>query len=333
MRIALDAMGGDYAPQELVNGAWEFVRAYPEHHVIMVGDRSKIREVLQGRELGENLSIVHAPSVIEMGEHPAQAVRKKRDASVVVCADLVRNGDAQAMVSAGNTGAAMASSLLRIGRIRGIERPAIGSPMPTLEGPCVVVDAGANADCRPKHLFQFAVMGSIYMEKVLGVPNPRIGLLNIGEESTKGNELVLGSYELLSKAENINFIGNIEGRDILMGKADVVVCDGFVGNVVLKFAEGMGQALFSLIKSEVTRDLKGKLGSLLVRGGLRRVKQQVDYTEYGGAPLLGIKGVSIISHGSSNAKAIRNALRVAMEAWSRNVVSTIEENIEQADGE
>ncbi len=333
MRIALDAMGGDHAPEEVVNGAWDFVEAYPQHHVVLVGDEARISKLLEGRDHGERLSVVHAPGVIEMGEHPAQAVRRKKDASIVVCADLVRTQQAQAVVSAGNTGAAMASSLLRIGRIRGIDRPAIGSPMPTVQGPCVIVDAGANADCRPVNLLQFAIMGSIYMEKVMGVAQPRIGLLNIGEESTKGNELALEAYGLLEQAQRINFIGNIEGRDILMGKADVVVCDGFVGNVVLKFAEGMGKALFSLIKTEITGDLKSRMGALLVRDGLKRVAQRVDYTEYGGAPLLGIKGVSIISHGSSNRKAIRNALKAAMEANTNRVVPAIEANIDQADGE
>jgi len=332
MRIALDAMGGDHAPGEIVKGAAQFVEDYPEHGVLLVGDEARIKEYLPQQTKG-NLEIVHASEVIGMDEHPVEAVRKKRNSSVVVCADLVRSGEAQGMVSAGNTGAAMASSLLRIGRIKGIDRPAIGSPMPTLTGACIIVDAGANVDCRPKHLLDFAIMGSIYMEKVLRVANPKVGLLNIGEESTKGNELALGAYEILKNASNINFIGNIEGRDVLAGKADVVVCDGFVGNVILKFAEGMGSALFSLIKDEVTRSWQGKLGGLLVRDGLHRVKQRVDYTEYGGAPLLGVKGVSIISHGSSNHKAIYNALRVAMEAEKHQVVSTIAANIVGADGE
>lgn len=331
MRIALDAMGGDYAPSEIVKGAAQFVNDYPEHEVLLVGDEVSIKKYLP-RQLNGNLEIVHASEVVEMDEHPVDAIRKKRNSSIVVCADLVRSGEAQGMVSAGNTGATMASSLLRIGRIKGIDRPAIGSPMPTLTGVCTIVDAGANADCRPKHLLDFAIMGSIYMEKVLGVANPKVGLLNIGEEPTKGNELALAAYELLDRADNINFIGNIEGRDILAGKADVVVCDGFVGNVILKFAEGMGSALFSLIKEEVMQSWQGKLGGLLVRDGLRRVKQRVDYTEYGGAPLLGVKGVTIISHGSSNHKAIYNALRVAMEAEKHQVVPTIAANIVGADG-
>ena len=333
MRIALDAMGGDHAPQDMVNGAWDFVQTHGQHHVILVGDQAKIEQALEGRPLGNNLSIVHAPQVIDMGEHPAQAVRRKKDASVVVCANLVRKGEADAMVSAGNTGATMASALLRIGRIPGIDRPAIGSPMPTLQGPSVIVDAGANAECKPVNLQQFAIMGSIYMEKVMGISRPRIGLLSIGEESTKGNDLVLETYGLLEQTPGINFIGNIEGRDILLGAADVVVCDGFVGNIVLKFAEGMGKGLFSLIKRELTRDMKNKLGALLVKDGLKRVAAAVDYTEYGGAPLLGVKGVSIISHGSSNRKAIRNALIAAMEAVDNQVVSTIQANIEDADGE
>lgn len=331
MRIALDAMGGDHAPAEVVKGAVQFVDDYPEHEVLLVGDETRIKEHLPQHTRG-SLEVVHASEIVEMGEHPVDAVRRKRNSSIVVCADLVRSGEADGMVSAGNTGAAMASSLLRIGRIKGIDRPAIGSPMPTLTGACIIVDAGANVDCRPKHLLDFAIMGSIYMEKVLGVANPKVGLLNIGEEPTKGNELALATYEIMEKASNINFIGNIEGRDILAGKADVVVCDGFVGNVVLKFAEGMGSALFSLIREEIMRNWRGKLGGFFVKEGLRRVKQRVDYTEYGGAPLLGVNGVSIISHGSSNSKAIYNALRVAMEAHEHQVVSTIAANIVGADG-
>ena len=247
---------------------------------------------------------------------------RKKDASLTVAARLVKDKEAAGLVSAGNTGACMAAALFIIGRIKGIERPAITSLMPTVKGICLMVDVGANVDCRPSHLAQFAQMGAIYAQRVLGRPNPRVGLLNIGEEPSKGNDAAQKAYQLLSCAD-INFIGNIEGRDIPGGEADVVVCDGFVGNIVLKFAEGLGLGMFSMLKEELTASLPRKLAAAVLRPGLAKIKKKMDYAEYGGAPLLGVKGTVIIAHGSSNAKAIRNAIRVAKEAASNGVVDAI----------
>ncbi len=322
MKIAIDAMGGDFAPGEIVRGSVEAVTAFPVE-IILVGREEAIEPLLrQEGYRGEAISIIHAPEVIGMDEHPVNAIKEKKTASIVVATELVRDGKAQAVVSAGSTGAAMASALLRLGRIRGVERPAIGSPFPTLKGVSLLADAGANADCRPSHLVQFAHMGSVYAERVWGMPSPSVGLLNIGEEAAKGNELTQEVYGRL-RGSGLNFIGNVEGRDVPAGKAQVVVCDGFVGNVVLKLAEGLAGALFAMMKEEYQAGLTARVGSALLLPGLRRIKRRMDYTEYGGAPLLGVNGVAIISHGSSNAKAIRNAIRVAKEAVEKDVVGTI----------
>lgn len=323
MKIALDAFGGDYAPEMVVQGGLEAAEHY-NTSVILVGDEQKIEPLIYGKPGSKNVEIVHASEVIGMDESPVEAVRTKKDSSLVVAARLVREGRAAGMVSAGSTGAAMAASLFGMGRIKGVERPAITSLMPTLKGVCLIVDVGANVDCRPSQLVQFAKMGSLYSQRVLGVNQPRIGLLNIGEEPTKGNEAVQKAYQELSNLP-LNFVGNIEGRDIPQGDVDVVVCDGFVGNIVLKFAEGLGNALFGMLKQEFTRTTKAKVGALMLKPGLKQIKKRMDYTEYGGAPLLGVKGVSIIAHGRSNAKAIRNAIRVAQEAAENQVVETIGE--------
>ncbi len=328
MKIAIDAMGGDFAPGEIVRGAVEAVKAYPVE-LLLVGQKEAVESTLRKEGyLGEAITVVDAPEVIGMNEHPVNAIKEKKKASIVVATELVRDGEAQAVVSAGNTGAAMASALLRLGRIKGVERPAIGSPFPTLRGVSLLADAGANADCRPNQLVQFAQMGSIYAERVWGISSPSVGLLNIGEEEAKGNELTLEVYGRL-KESGLNFIGNVEGRDIPAGKAQVVVCDGFVGNVVLKLTEGLAGAIFAMMKEEFQANLVARAGSALLLPGLRKIKKRMDYTEYGGAPLLGINGVSIISHGSSNAKAIRNAIRAAKEAVEKDVVGTIARVIEE----
>lgn len=329
MRIAVDAMGGDHAPMEIVTGA---VQAAKELNisVCLVGRADEIDRILKAESDYESvkgsITVVQASEVIEMGEHPATAVRKKRDSSLVVAASLVKAGECDAMVSAGNTGAAMVSSLLTYGRIRGVDRPAIASPMPTVHGHALVIDAGANADVKPINLLQFAEMGSIYMSLISGVGKPKVGLLNIGEEESKGNELSQAVYGML-KESRLNFIGNIEGRDIPQGVADIIVCDGFVGNIILKFAEGMGTSLFALIKREIEARTASKLGALLVKPAFRAVKKVMDYSEYGGAPLLGLNKITIISHGSSNAKAIRNAVSAAEKAVSRRVVEKIRDSI------
>ncbi|MHB1651073.1 MAG: phosphate acyltransferase PlsX [Desulfitobacteriaceae bacterium] len=312
MRVAVDAMGGDFAPGEIVKGTWQAAQTYPDGQFILVGREQEIRQYLPGPQVPKNLEFHEATEVIEMDEHPANAVRKKRDASIVVATRLVKEKTADAVVSAGSTGAQMAAALLGLGRIKGIERPALATVMPTLAGGKLILDVGANPDAKPEHLLQYALMGNIYAEKILGIPNPRVGLLNIGSEEGKGNELTQLAYPLLRNS-GINFTGNIEGRDVPYGKVDVVVCEGFVGNVLLKTAEGLAGAMFELIKEKITSSTVRRLGALAVKPGLKEIAQMMDYAEYGGAPLLGVKGISIICHGSSKAKAIFNAIRVAQE--------------------
>jgi len=326
MRIAVDAMGGDHAPQEIVKGA---VSAASELKVeiALVGDPESLEKELHKYNLqGLSISIVPAPQVIEMGEHPAAAVRKKPNSSIMVATELVKKGEAQAVVSAGNTGAAMAAAKLRLRSISGIERPAIATVLPAEKEKCLLLDVGANVDCKPKHLLHFALMGSIYVEKIWGIRKPKVGLLNIGEEETKGNELSLVTYDLL-KNSGLNFIGNVEGRDITKGEVDVVVCDGFVGNVVLKFGEGLSSSIFHLLKAEIKKSFFAPIGTMLLAPAFRALKKKMDYSEYGGAPLLGVNGVSIISHGSSKEKAIKNAIRVAKEVVEGQVVDNISQGV------
>lgn len=322
MKIALDAMGGDFAPRETVLGAIDACREF-DADVILVGNESELNKVLAGHSL-TNLKIeIHpASEVISMDEHPANAVKRKSNSSLVVANRLVKEGKAAAVISAGNTGAAMAASLFNLGRIRGIDRPAIASLMPTKKGFSVLLDAGGNADCEPENLIQFAIMGSIYAEEVLGLPQPRIGLLSIGEEETKGNKLTIEAHQLLKKSK-LNFIGNIEGSDVHQGVCEVIVCDGFVGNTVLKVSEGLAAVLFSEIKAAISSNHLAKFGGLLIKSPIRKLKARLDYTEYGGMPLLGINGISIISHGSSNAKAIKNAIKAAVKIVNQDIVSKI----------
>lgn len=321
MRIAIDAMGGDLAPREIVRGA---VAAAGEGkaEIILVGDKARLEQELALLHPKGSLEIYHTDQVIGMDEQPALGLRRKREASIVVATRLVREGRAAAVVSAGSTGAQMAAALLILGRSGKIQRPAIATLMPTLKGPKLLLDAGANVDCRPEHLYEFALMGNLYANRVMGIANPRVGLLNIGTEACKGNEQTLGAYNLLKEAP-LNFIGNIEARDILFGETDVIVCDGFVGNAILKFGEGLGQALFTMISREVKRSLRTRIGAALLLPALRGLKKQVDYTEYGGAPLLGVQGISIICHGSSNAQAIKNAIKVAIRCANEGLVTAL----------
>ncbi|HEY8909206.1 MAG TPA: phosphate acyltransferase PlsX [Desulfosporosinus sp.] len=325
MKIAVDAMGGDYAPEEIIKGTLMAAEISPEVHLILVGQKERMLPFLSG-VIPNNISFVEATEVIGMDEHPANAVRKKKDASIVVATHLVKLGDADAVVSAGSTGAQMAAALLGLGRIKGIERPAIATVLPTVEGGKLVLDVGANLDATPEQLCQYALMGSIYADKILGIPNPRVGLLNVGTEEGKGNELTQKAYPLLKQAP-INFIGNIEGRDIPYGRADVVVCEGFVGNVLLKMSEGLAGVLFQLIKEKITSNMIRKLGALAVKPGLKEIAQMMDYAEYGGAPLLGVNGISIICHGSSKAKAIFNAIRVARECVQTRFIEQIRDEL------
>lgn len=324
MKIAVDAMGGDYAPREAVMGALEASR--DGVNVILVGDRERILNDL-GREQNGRIEIVHTTETISMGEQPAVAVRRKKDSSIVRSIGLVREGAASAFVSAGSTGAVMAASLLGLGRIKGIDRPAIATVLPSQKGGTVLLDVGANVDCKPKNLFQFGIMGYLYAEKILGIKNPRVGLLSVGEEESKGNELTLEAFPMLREA-GINFIGNVEGRDLFSGSVNVVVCDGFVGNVVLKAGEGLAMALLRMMKEELARNWLSKMGTALALPGLKEFRRRVDYAEYGGAPLLGVNGVVIVCHGSSTALAIKNAIKVAAEAVSCGLVNAIGENIE-----
>ncbi|MDR3271461.1 MAG: phosphate acyltransferase PlsX [Peptococcaceae bacterium] len=326
MKIAIDAMGGDYAPREIVAGTLLAAEANPEWQLILIGHKEKIKPYLT--QAFPNLTIHHAAETIEMDEHPANTVRRKKDASIVVATRLVKEGQADAIVGAGSTGAQMAAALLGLGRIRGIDRPAIVAVMPTLNGGKVVLDVGANPDAKPLNLLQYAGMGSIYAEKILGFQHPQVGLLNIGSEEGKGNELTQQAYELLKTAP-LNFVGNVEGRDVPYGRVDVVVCDGFVGNVLLKSFEGLSAALFELIKERITANSLRKLGALAIKPGLKELVKMMDHAEVGGAPLLGVDGVSVICHGSSNAKAIFNAIRVAKECVDVRLIETIRQELAQ----
>lgn len=330
-RIAIDAMGGDHAPVELVKGALSALKRDPSLSLVLVGDEPRLREELARHGGAASLDIVHASETIGMAE-AAQAVRKKRDASINVAMGLVKSGQAQAVVALGSTGAAMSAALLGLGRIRGIERPAIAVVLPTLKGPCILLDVGANVDCKPQLLQQFAIMGDVYARQVLKIPDPRAGLLNIGEEPNKGNELALAAHALLAQTPGLRFVGNVEGRDMTRGHVDVVVTDGFVGNVVLKSAEGFAELFETLLKEAIMAGgLKAKLGAWLMRGALRSFKRRVDPAEYGGALLLGVNGVCIIGHGSSRAYAVANAIRVAKEAVIGGSVAQIAQHLTPAE--
>jgi phosphate acyltransferase len=323
-RIAVDAMGGDYAPQEIVAGA---VRAQAElgAEVLLVGDVQRIEACLKENGAMGKLEIVPAEGVIEMDEEPLTGIRRKPKASINVAMDLVKKGRADAVVSAGHSGAAMAAAHLRLGRLPGIDRPAIGTVLPTVKAgkSVLLLDVGANVDCRPKFLDQFAVMGSIYAQYALGIDAPKVGLLNIGEEDCKGNDLAIATHQLLRENPRIHFSGNAEGRDVLSGDFDVVVCDGFVGNVLLKFAEAIGGALLQILREELPQGWRGQIGSALLKPNLRRVKQRMDHAEHGGGLLLGVNGICIIGHGSSQAPTIYNAIRQAQEAVDHRVLEQI----------
>ena len=328
MKIALDAMGGDDAPASIVEGAVQAARDYGIE-IILVGEESAVRqEIARHGGQGLPLSIVHAPQTVAMHESPSSVVRKKRNSSIWMATDLVKQGKASAVISAGNTGAAMATALFLLGPLKGVERPAILTILPTLKGVSLLLDVGANVDCKPHHLLQFAVMGHVYAEKILGKPKPRIGLLSIGEEDTKGNELTKEVFKLL-KESPFNFIGNVEGRDVYSGGADVVVCDGFIGNVALKISEGLVDTLLKLLEREISKSMMGKLGYLLLRSSLADFKRRIDYAEYGGAPLLGVNGVCIICHGRSSARAIKNAIKVSKDFVDRDLNGHLQGDIER----
>ncbi|MCL1972229.1 MAG: phosphate acyltransferase PlsX [Endomicrobia bacterium] len=330
MIIALDAMGGDFAPASTVEGAI-FAAKESKHKVLLVGPEKLIAEELLKYHKKYNLrsldiEIVNATEVISMGEHPAKAVRQKKDSSLSVCAKLVASGKADACVSLGNSGAAMAAALFYMKRIEGVLRPAISSAFPTIDGHCIIADAGANMDCKPEHLMQFAIMASLYFEKVFKMEKPKVGVVSVGEEPTKGNELSLATYEMLKKSD-LNFIGNIEGRDITKGKADVVVCDGFVGNVILKFGEGLAETMLSLVKKGLKKHPIAWASLPFLWAALKDLRKKVDYRELGGAPLLGVDGVCIIGHGSSNGVAVKNAVLAGARAAEHDLTNEIKDAI------
>ncbi|OXM84632.1 phosphate acyltransferase PlsX [Paenibacillus rigui] len=326
MRIAIDAMGGDHAPDVVVAGALEAAREWADTTIILVGDSARIEPLLQGTK-PSNLVIRHAAEIIEADDEPVKAVRRKKDASMVVAGRMVREKEADAMISAGNTGALMTTGLLVVGRIAGIERPALAPMIPTMDGKGVLaLDLGANMDSSPEQLLQFAIMGSIYRDKVHGVANPRVGLLNVGTEAMKGNELTKAAYPLLEQAP-IHFVGNVESREVLKAPCDVLVCDGFAGNIMLKSVEGAASVIFSVLKKEFTQNLFTKLAALILKPGLTKFRRSFDYSEHGAAPLLGIDGLLLKSHGSSNAFAIKNAVRQARIALQNDLVRSISKEI------
>lgn len=330
MIIALDAMGGDKAPQVTVEGA---LLAAEEFNVTiaLVGDKEILTGLLEqhsGRPLKGSCVVVHAKEVVSMSESPSVALRKKKDSSLAVTLELVKKGEADAAISAGNSGAMMAFSMFAMKRLSYVDRPAIVTVMPNTKSATVLLDAGANVEVKASHLVQFAVMGSVYSSTILNVQNPRIGLLSNGEEEEKGNELTREAHELL-KQTGLNYIGYVEGRDIFNGNADVVVCDGFVGNIVLKVAEGVAGAITKILKEEVNRSIISKMGFLFAMPALKGLKKKIDYEEYGGAPLLGVDGISIICHGSSSAYAIKNAIRYAMECVDKKLNTVLKVEMER----
>lgn len=315
-------MGGDRGPELLIEGALLALRENSNFDIVLLGPEDFLNKHLTEQKIepafANRLRIEHAPEIISMHETPVEAVRRKKNSTVMVGFDLVRNGRADAVVSAGNSGATMAAAVKKLGRLKGISRPGIASLFPTLKNPVMIMDIGANVDCRPQHLVQFAIMASSCVSKILKITKPRVGLLSIGEEAGKGNAVVKEAHDLL-KMSSLNFIGNVEGRDVYQGDVDVIVCDGFVGNISLKVSEGLAEAAMQMLRSEIEKSIRARLGYLLIRSAFASFRKRVDYAEYGGAPLLGIDGTGIISHGKSNATAIKNAILVA-ENMVRNKV-------------
>jgi glycerol-3-phosphate acyltransferase PlsX len=320
VRIALDAMGGDRGSREVVAGAVQAVNEIEDVEVTLFGDENVITAALLDLNQSPNsrLLVTHTSQVIAMDESPFEAVRKKRDSSIIVAFDHLKKKKVDAVVSAGNSGATMAAAIKSLGRLKNVSRPGIASVFPTLKGPVVMMDVGANVDCRPQHLFQFGIMASAFAQVLFGTSQPRIGLLSIGEETGKGNLLVKKAHELFLQSP-LNFIGNVEGRDTFQGDVDVIVCDGFVGNVCLKLSEGLAEAVLAMLREEIAKSVKAQVGYLFAKEAFAHFKKRVDYAEYGGAPLLGLNGTGIICHGRSNARAIKNAIKVGAELVRRKV--------------
>jgi glycerol-3-phosphate acyltransferase PlsX len=323
MRIAIDAMGGDHGPAMTVAGGLLAAKEWNDVEIVLVGDESQIASHLPAGSKPSNVTVHHTADIIAADDEPVRAVRRKKDASMVVAGRMVKEGAAAAMISAGNTGALMATGLLIVGRIEGIERPALAPMLPTMDGSGVLaLDLGANMDASPDNLLQYAIMGSIYRNKVHGLARPRVGLLNVGTEAAKGNELTKAAYPLLEQAP-IHFVGNVEARDLLHGSCDVLVCDGFAGNILLKAMEGTAGAVFSALKTEFTRTFMSKLAAAVLKPGLSAFKKKLDYSEHGAAPLLGINGLVLKSHGPSDANAFKNAVRQARIAIENRLVEAI----------
>jgi len=328
IKIAVDGMGSDNAPYSEIEGSIEAAKAY-DVHVIIVGKEEILDPILKkAGGKGLPIEIQNASQVIAMDESPTLALRKKKDSSIRVAAKLVREKTASGVVSAGNTGAVMATSKMVFGMVPGVDRPALAAILPTLSGHAVLLDVGANVACKTQHLVQFAVMGHLFSKIIVGVDIPRVGLLSVGEEETKGNDLTKEVHQVLKQLQ-FNFIGNVEGRDIYNGRADVIVCDGFTGNVALKTSEGLIEAVLKLLKEELSSNLQAKLGALLSLQSFKRLKKRLDYSEYGGAPLLGLRGVSIICHGRSSSNAVKNAIRVAKEFAENQVNAKLEYELNQ----
>jgi len=318
-------MGGDRGPDIVARAAVKVARAHPDSTILLVGDEQAVQKVLaRSGDRPSNVGVVHASEVVGMHEAPANAIRKKKDSSIAVATQMLKDGKADALVSAGNTGAVVAGSLVKLGRLHGVSRPAIATFYPSNKGWVVLLDIGANSDCVPKNLVQFGVMGSVFSQYLLGVGDPRVGLLNIGEESSKGSELVKQAYPLMA-ASTVNFVGNVEGRDVFAHAADVVVCDGFVGNVVLKFSESILSFVTGRLRKEVDKSTRAKVGAFLMRKVFRSFRASMDYAEVGGAPLLGVNGVVIITHGKSSVRAMENAIIMAQRFVKYDINGHIED--------
>ncbi len=325
--IAVDAMGGDFGPSVLVPGALEASRT-DNLKVLLVGDTPRIEAVLAKSNLdGVDFDIVHAEEVVLMNEHPADVLRRKKKSSIQIGCRLVKDHVADAVVSAGHSGAAVACGMFIIGRLKGVERPALCAMLPTEKTPVVLLDAGANVDCRPYHLFQFGLMGDAFARDILDYESPRVSILSIGEEEGKGNSQVKEAFDLLKGAKNLNFMGNAEGRDIFTGDLDVIVCDGFVGNIVVKMSEGMAKSLTHMLKRCFKSSVPAMLGALLAKGAFKNFRRTIDYAEYGGAPLLGLKNLAIVCHGRSNSLAMTNAIRMAGTFVRKKTVERLAETI------
>ena len=327
MKIVIDGMGGDNAPKSNVEGAVNAIKEY-QVDLIITGDKDLLEKEFSNYEFDRNkLEIVHTTEIIENEDKPVKAIRSKKDSSMVVALNLVKEGKADAIISAGNTGALLAGGLFVVGRIKGIDRPCLCSAIPNVKrGMTLIADCGANADCKPKNLVEFAAMSNIYSRKVLGLENPKVALANVGLEEGKGNDLVKRSYEEIKKLD-LNFIGNVEAREVINAYTDIIICDGFTGNILLKSAEGVALSVMSLIKETFMASTKSKIGALLIKDDLRKLKSFIDYSEYGGAPLLGLNGGVIKAHGSSDAKAIKNAINQGIKFSKGKVVEDINQFI------